>query len=58
LNQKKAMSPYLLNSTVVLQQLKTNATSGLSQSEASRRRQYCGDNSLAEQPGESFWQIL
>jgi P-type Ca2+ transporter type 2C len=57
LNQTKTISPYLLDSTAVLQRLQADA-SGLSQSEASRRRQYYGDNALDEQPGESFWQIL
>ncbi len=52
------MNPYILDPIAVLQQLKTNADDGLSQAEVSRRLQHYGDNNLAEQAGESFWQIL
>jgi P-type Ca2+ transporter type 2C len=52
------MNPYTLAPTAVLQQLKTNADNGLTQSEVSRRLKHYGDNSLTEQAGEGFWQIL
>jgi P-type Ca2+ transporter type 2C len=52
------MNWYQSTPSVVLQQLKTNADSGLSQSEVSRRLEHYGSNDLTEQPGESFGQIL
>jgi P-type Ca2+ transporter type 2C len=52
------MNPYRLTPSAVLQQLKTNADNGLSQSEVSRRLKHYGENSLTEQAGEGFWQIL
>jgi P-type Ca2+ transporter type 2C len=52
------MNSYMLDPIAVLQQLKTNADNGLSQSEVSRRLEHYGANHLTEQPGESFWQIL
>jgi P-type Ca2+ transporter type 2C len=52
------MNPYMLAPAAVLQQLKTDADSGLSQSEVSRRLKHYGGNNLTEQSGESFWQIL
>jgi P-type Ca2+ transporter type 2C len=52
------MNPYQLAPTAVLQQLHTNADTGLSQAEASRRLQRHGENDLTEQPGESLWQVL
>jgi P-type Ca2+ transporter type 2C len=58
LSEEKIMNPYMLTPTAVLQQLKSNADDGLSQSEVSRRLKHYGDNTLTEQAGESFWQIL
>jgi P-type Ca2+ transporter type 2C len=52
------MNPYTLEPRAVLQQLKTNADYGLSQSEVSRRLKRYGHNDLTEQAGESFGQIL
>jgi P-type Ca2+ transporter type 2C len=52
------MKPYMLAPTAVLQQLKSNADDGLSQSEVSRRLKHYGYNDLTEQPGESFWHVL
>jgi Ca2+-transporting ATPase len=49
---------YKLESTEVLQQLKTDADSGLSQSEAKKRLQEYGFNELTQQPGENIWHIL
>jgi P-type Ca2+ transporter type 2C len=49
---------YQSPAAVVLQQLKSNSDSGLSQSEVSRRLEHYGGNNLTEQSGESFWQIL
>jgi Ca2+-transporting ATPase len=49
---------YKIESTEVLQQLKTDSASGLSESEAKNRLEEYGFNELTQQPGENIWQIL
>ena len=47
-----------LESSAVLEHLNTNATTGLSSTEAARRLAEHGPNELVEQGGRTVWRIL
>jgi Ca2+-transporting ATPase len=49
---------YILTPEQALNKLKTDATSGLSESEAAQRLQEYGPNELAEPEGTTLWQML